>query len=451
MTTRTAIDGRQRGVAGGAIPGLGRGRVVMLVAGAAVGPGGVTAFAAGHHRQSGMTVDTSVAVGRGEIVMGVAGFPLVAILTALRPNHGGMAGGAGAVLGGSGGVVLIAGIAAAPRRRAVAVNASISRGDSGVTTVAVDRYGRIIQQIVMIGANIGRPSIGGMTSGTGSDTGEAGVTGAAFDAGGAGHVMMGGAGLPADMTGGAVVLRIEGGMAEGTGYPRFRGQGMVAVAGIPLLGPVSRIVTADAGGIAARGIAVTPGAIQSGLSGHLIVMEIAGLPLVTILAAVLGNDAGMADAAFDARLGRDIMMAGSRFPLMTDMAVLLQGHAGMTGLAVLAGGGSLNMVAGAGIAVLPPVFGIVTAGAAGYRRHRGMAGIAADILGRGGDMVGGAGIAAVTALTAVPALQGGVTGATVDRLGGGGFVVGGAQLALMTAGAIGEFTDAGVALGTVAA
>jgi len=120
-------------------------------------------------------------------------------------------------------------------------------------------------------------------------------------------------------------------------------------------------------------------------------------------------------------------------------------------LTLLAGGGGLNMVPGAGIAVLGPVFAVVATGAAGHRRHGGMAGIAADILGRGGDMVGVAGIAAVTTLAAVPALQGGVTGATVDRLGSGGFVMGGAQLALMTAGAIGEFTDAGVALGTVAA
>ena len=145
------------------------------------------------------------------------------------------------------------------------------------------------------------------------------------------------------------------------------------------------------------------------------------------------------------------MMAGSRFPLMTDMAILLQSYPGMTGLAVLAVGGGLNMMAGAGVAVLPPIFGIVTAGAAGYRRYRGMAGIAADIFGRGGDMVGGAGIAAVTALTTVPPLQGGVAGATVDGLGGGGFVVGGAEFTLMAAGAIAKFADAGVTLGAIAA
>lgn len=451
MTARAASDGRQGGVTGDAISGRGRGRMVMLVTGTAVGPGGMATFTAGHHRQSGMTVDTGLAVDGGEIMMGVASFPLVTILAAFGADHGGMAGGAGAVLGGGGGVVLIAGATSAPGTGTVAIAAVFRGGDTAMAGRAVDRYGRIGEEVMVIGTDIDGPGGGGVAAGAGGGAGQAGVAGAAFNTGSGGHVMVSGAGLAAEMTGGAILFWIEGGVAQGTGHLPFARQGMMTVAGIPLLGPVSPVVTAHTGGITARRIAVTARAFEVRFDGHLIVMEIAGLPLVTILAIIFGNDARMADAAFDARLGRDIMMAGSRFPLMADMAVLLQSYPGMTGLAVLAVGGGLNMMAGAGVAVLPPIFSIVTAGATGYRRHRSMAGIAADILGRGGDMVGGAGIAAVAALTAVPALQGGVAGATVDGLGSGGFVVGGAQLALMAAGAIAEFADAGVALGAIAA
>jgi len=451
MTARAAVDGRKSGVTGNAITGLGRGRVMMLVAGVAVGPGGVAAGTAGHHRQGGMAIDTGLAVNGGEIMMAVPRFPLVAILTTLGAGHACVASGAGTVLGGGGGVVLITGAAGAPGARTVAIDAVFGGGDAAMAAVAVDRYGRIGEEIMVVGAGIDGPGGGAMAAGAGGGAGQAGVAGAAFDAGGAGHVVMGGTGLAADMAGGAILFRIEGGMTEGAGHPRFARQGMMAAAGIPLLGPGGRVVTAHTGGLAARRVAVTARAFQVRRDRHLIVMEIAGFPLVAILAIVLGHDACMADAALDARFRGDIVMARSRFPLMTDMAVLLQGHAGVTGLALLAAGGGLNVMAGAGIAVLAPVFGVVTAGAAGHRRHRGMAGIAADILGRGGEMVGGAGVAAVTALAAVASLQGGVTGATVDGLSGGGFVMRGTEFALMTAGAIAEFADAGVALGAIAA
>ena len=451
VTARAAGDNRQGGMTGGTIPGLGRGRVVMLVTSVAVGPRGMATFTAAHRRQGGMAIDTGLAIDSGEIVMSIAGFPLVASLTAFGADHARMASGTGAVLRGGGGVMLITGAAGAPGTGAVAIVATFRGGDSAMAGIAVDRYGRIAQQIVMIGTDIDGPAFGGMAAGAGSRGGQTGMASAAFDTGGTSHVMMGGTSFAADMAGGAVILRIEGGMTEGTGPLRASGQRMMAATGIPLLRPVGRVVTAHTGGIAARRIAVTAGALQVRFHRHLIVMQIAGFPLVTILAIVFWHDARVTDAAFDARFCGDIVMAGGRFPLVTGMAVLLQGHAGMTSLTLLAGGGGLKMVAGAGVAILAPVFGVVATGAAGHWCHGGMTGIAADILGRGSDMVGGAGVAAVTALATIPPLQGGVAGTTVDGLGGGGFVMGGAQLALMTAGAIAEFTDAGVALGTIAA
>lgn len=404
VAARATVDGRERGMTGDAIPGIGRGRLVMLVAGAAVGPGPVATFAAGHYRQGGMTVATGLAVAGGEIMMGIPRFPLVAILTTLGVDHARVTDGAGAVLGGGGGMVLIASAASIPVSRAMAIDTGIGRGDSGMAGRAVDRYGRIAEQIVVIAADIGVPGVGGVTAGAGSRSTQTGMAGTAIDTVGGGHVVMGGTGIAADMAGVAVILGIEGSMTEGTGHLRAGGQGMMTAAGIPLRDPVGGVVAAHTGGIAARRIAVAPGAIQSGLTGHLVVMEVAGFSLMAILAIVFRNDAHMANTAFDARRGRDIVMAGSRFPLVTGMAVLLQGHTGMTDLTLLAGGGSLKMVAGASVTVLPPVVGVVATDAAAHRRHGGMTGIAADILGRGSDMVGGAGVAAVTTLATFPAL-----------------------------------------------
>jgi hypothetical protein len=246
MTVGTTGGIIQSGMALGTVPGCGRHGIVMLELSRAVSPGVVTAFAIAHHRHGGMAGITFGVVQIGVIVMRGTSIALVAILAAAGAGHRRMTDRTILSLGRCGCVVLVTRIASGPG--GVATCAASGFDDAGMAGITADRYHRIVQQFMVIGAHISSPGRRRVATRTLGCTSQAVVTGATFKARSYLSIsVVSHACIAALVTVSTGIFRIKGGMTGGTGDIAGRSQSMVTGAGIAIGRPEGGIMTAETG------------------------------------------------------------------------------------------------------------------------------------------------------------------------------------------------------------
>jgi hypothetical protein len=386
MTAGTTGDIDNAGVTFGAVARSGRSSAMMLRQSTAGGPaaGGVAAFAAGGFDDAGMT---GVATNRDRWVaqqvvvigtnIGGPGAGGMTIGTTTGARHPCMTYGTVFGLGRCGGMVLVAGITGRPGGIAVAAVTTNGVDHAGMAGVTAERYRRVIQEFMVIGAHIGSPGRCGMATGTIGGTGETVVTGATFKAGSGFRILM------MEISGVTTVVAIltatetrHAGMTIGTATVLSRGGGMVlgvSTAGIPGIGIMT--VGTTGGIIQSR---MTLGTVPGCGSRGIVMLELSRAVspgVVTAFAIAHHRHGGMAGITFAVVQIGVIVMCDTRIALVAILTAAGAGHRRMTDRTILSLGRCGSMVLVTRIASGPGA--VATCAASGFD-DAGMAGITAD-------------------------------------------------------------------------
>ncbi len=175
MATVTIGAKSNAGMTFAAVAGSSGSGGMMLREGAASSPGviRVAAFAASRFDNAGVAgiaADRDRRIVQQVVVIGTnigsPGIGRMAVSTTTRARHPCMTYGTLIGLRSGGGMVLVAGIAGCPITVPMATLAAGGLDNTGVTSVAADRHRRIVQQVVVVGTNIGGPGISRMAAGT---------------------------------------------------------------------------------------------------------------------------------------------------------------------------------------------------------------------------------------------------------------------------------------------